>query len=1157
MQNAEAKSMSILDRSFAALTRWDAEKTLWAILLVITLFSRVIGLGDRAMSHDESLHTVYSWQLYDGRGYQHQPMMHGPLKFILNAVAYFMFGVDDWSSRIQVALFGVAMVWLAWFFRRWLGKAGAFVTAVMFAISPALLYYSRYIRDEVMLCALLVLLALCMFRYMASRSTVWLIGTAVTLGFAFLTMEASFIFGGVFGGFLVLALAVQLWAIEWPALVLSKVEGVAGSLAVAASRRTSYRIVLAVALVTLAAGLLAYVFKAKPFDLILLGIGAVTAAILVVLVAISWRMKLRVFVELDLIVLLATLVMPFLAAVVLKALGWQISQFNNPGQITLQMVWQGFAVLLILFVLSALIGWFWLRARWFYAAGLFWAIEILFFTTFLTNGQGVGTGLIGSLGYWIDQQAVMRGGQPWYYFWGLVPLYEYLPLILSLAGTVAWLIWFIKGRYQNASVPAERLPVVPDAELVLSKVEGGVRPKKAAKSAGEPKSAAAARPAEARNPERGDGPIPVFGVQAVFEAFLVVWFLATWVVFTYVGEKMAWHVVYFATSMALLAGLWLGRLIDGLSRPEAWRRGGLWLVVMTPLALLALKAVFPVAGKKPFVDVTISGLSNTVQWLVALAVALALIYLIYDRVVVLGGRQSLRVVSLTLLGLLACTTTATAYRFAFINYDFATEPMVYAHATPDIKLALAQIEEISRKTVGDYSIKVAYDDDSTWPLEWYFRDYPKKAYFGASPSREAVDAPVVVVGDKNISKVRPYLGERYHEFNYRLIWWPRETYKGLSVQRLQEIFRDGKQRGQIWDVIIHRRYATPTSQWDPVHRFSLFVRKDVAAQVWDWGAPAAAAAAAEVKDPYVARIIAATQQIGTTGVAGKGPGQFTSPRAVAVDGQSRIYVADSGNNRVQVFNPDGSFLRQFGSTCKLDTKEGCQGDGRGQFNEPWGIAVDQEGNVYVSDTWNHRVQKFDKDGKFVNQWGVFESTGGELGKPFAFYGPRQVTIGKDGKVYIMDTGNKRVQAFNPDGSFLTQFGGGGVVDGRFDEPTGIAQDSAGNWYIADAWNRRVQKFGADQAYAAQWPIFGWAGNSVVNKPQLAVDQRRTIIYATDPENYRVLAFGADGAARFAFGGYGNDAQSFALPTGIAVGPDGRIYVADGDGHRVMIFPAQQ
>ena len=983
----------------------------------------------------------------------------------------------------------------------------------MLAISPALLYYSRYIRDEVMLCTLLVLLALCMFRYMESRSAGWLIATAATLAFAFLTMEASFIFGGVFGGFLVLALAVQLWVINWPG------GGDQG-------RRTSYRVVLIVAVLALAAGVLCYLFKARPFDVILLGIGAAVALIAVMLVAWSWRMKLRVFPELDLIFLLGTLVLPFLSAVVLKAFGWQISQFNNPGQITLQMVWQGFAVLAILFVLSGVIGWFWLRARWFYAAGFFWAIEVLFFTTFLTNGQGIGTGLIGSLGYWIDQQAVMRGGQPWYYFWGLVPMYEFLPLLLSIGGIIAWFVWLAKGRYRTpAAQPSE------GAE--------GARSKKAA-AGGEAL------------------PTPVFGVQALFEAFLVVWVVGTCVVFTYVGEKMAWHVVYFATSLSFLGGLWFGRLYDGIDWRTVRKGGGFWLMLMTPLFLLALKAIFPVAGKKPFADVTVNGLSNTVQWILALLVALALIYFIYDRVVALGWRQSLRVVTVTLLGILALVTVSASYRFAFINYDYATEPMVYAHATPDIKLAMAQIEEISRKTTGDHSLKVAYDDDSTWPLEWYLRDYPKKAYFGANPSREAVDAPVVIAGDKNLSKVKPYLGDRYYEFPYRLIWWPRETYKGLSIKRLQEILGDPKQRGQIWDTLIHRRYTTPTSQWDPVHRFSLFVRKDVASQVWDWGAPAAAvAAAAEAKDPYVSRIVPAQQQIGTSGTPGKAPGQFTFPRAVTVDGQGKIYVADSGNNRIQVFNPDGSFQRQWGSTCKLDTKEGCQGDGRGQFNEPWGIAVDQEGSVYVSDTWNHRIQKFDKDGKFVNMWGVFESTGGELGKPFAFYGPRQVAVGKDGKIYVMDTGNKRVQVFNPDGSFASQFGGGGVVEGRFDEPTGLAQDAAGNWYVADTWNRRAQKFDQNGNYAAQWQVFGWAGNSVINKPQMAVDQKRNIVYASDPENYRILAFNPDGTPRFALGQYGNDPQSFLLPTGVAVGPDGRLYVADGDAHRIMIFPAQQ
>jgi DNA-binding beta-propeller fold protein YncE len=560
-------------------------------------------------------------------------------------------------------------------------------------------------------------------------------------------------------------------------------------------------------------------------------------------------------------------------------------------------------------------------------------------------------------------------------------------------------------------------------------------------------------------------------------------------------------------------------------------------------------------------------LSNSAQWILGLIVGLALLYLIYGRVVALGRRESLRLTAIILAAILGVFTVAVAFRFAYINYDYAVEPMVYAHATPDIKLTMRQIEEISRKTAGDYALKVAYDDDSTWPLEWYFRDYPNKVYFGASPSREVLDVPVVVVGDKNLEKVKPYLGDRYYEFNYRLIWWPRETYKGLSWERIRDGIRDPKQRGQFWDVVIQRRYSTPTAQWDPVHRFSLFVRKDVAAKVWDWGVPAAAAAAPAAVDLYRGgeRKIAAIKQFGTTGVPGNAPGQFSFPRAVTVDAGGKIYVADTGNHRIQIFNPDGTFLRQFGSLCKLDTHQGCQpapqgaagGEGQGQFNEPWGIAVGKDGSIYVSDTWNHRIQKFDKDGKFVTMWGIFEATGGELGNPNAFYGPRSLTIGQDGNLYVMDTGNKRVQIFTPDGVFVNNFGGGGVVEGRFDEPTGIGQDAAGNWYIADTWNRRIQKFDKSYKYVAQWPIDGWASQSVVNKPALAVDKARNLVYVTDPENYRVIAFNSDGSFRAVFGQYGNDAQSFVLPVGIAVGPDGRVYVADGDAHRIMVFAALQ
>jgi sugar lactone lactonase YvrE len=336
---------------------------------------------------------------------------------------------------------------------------------------------------------------------------------------------------------------------------------------------------------------------------------------------------------------------------------------------------------------------------------------------------------------------------------------------------------------------------------------------------------------------------------------------------------------------------------------------------------------------------------------------------------------------------------------------------------------------------------------------------------------------------------QPYLGDRCRSSTTVSSGGLRRL-KG-HVQRILNGLKNPTTRGEFWDIVLHRRYKDPTSEWDPAHRFSMFVRKDVAAQVWDWGAPVAAAAESGQASAYETgmRDIAATQQLGTIGAAGAEPGQFSFSRAVAVDAQGRIYVADSGNNRIQVFNPDGSFLRQWGSTCRLDSAEGCIGDGRGQFNEPWGIAVGPDGSVYVSDTWNGRVQKFDDQGNFVGMYGQFGSTNGDLGEPTFFYGPRAVVVGQDGNLHIMDTGNKRVVVLSPDLEFVSQYGGGGVTEGRFDEPVGLAQDGEGNWYVADTWNRRIR---SSIQVSASRPVAhrGWSSQSVLNKPGLAVDPQQ-------------------------------------------------------------------
>src|SRR5690606_24690742 len=116
------------------------------------------------------------------------------------------------------------------------------------------------------------------------------------------------------------------------------------------------------------------------------------------------------------------------------------------------------------------------------------------------------------------------------------------------------------------------------------------------------------------------------------------------------------------------------------------------------------------------------------------------------------------------------------------------------------------------------------------------------------------------------------------------------------------------------------------------------------------------------------------------------------------------YVADSRNHRVQKFDADGNLVWTSGTFGTLDTNTA----GAGQFNEPWGVGVGPDGSVYVADTWNHRVQKLDANGQFITMWGRF----GQGESIDAFWGPRAVVVDDRGRVFVSDTGNKRIAVFD-------------------------------------------------------------------------------------------------------------------------------------------------
>jgi sugar lactone lactonase YvrE len=229
----------------------------------------------------------------------------------------------------------------------------------------------------------------------------------------------------------------------------------------------------------------------------------------------------------------------------------------------------------------------------------------------------------------------------------------------------------------------------------------------------------------------------------------------------------------------------------------------------------------------------------------------------------------------------------------------------------------------------------------------------------------------------------------------------------------------------------------------------------------------------------------------------------------------------------------------------------------GTYCEPWAVAASPDGQwIYVADTWNHRIQKLTSDGKAVKAWGTPNYDPVSSG-PTELWGPRGITVDQYGHVLVADTGNKRVIVYDADGNFISQFGGGGIAPGQLEEPVGLALNAEGTLYVADTWNQRIQAFnsnadGTTYSPVNEWTIAGWNGESLDNKPYLAVDQAGNI-FATDPEGYRVLEFDPNGKFLRAWGNYGTGADNFGLASGIAVDGQGRIWVSDSANNRLMRF----
>src|SRR5215216_5631814 len=210
------KTNSWLERPIhPALPAITNEVAIFAGIMLLAVITRFYNLEARVMSHDESLHTYFSWLLYRGQGYQHTPMMHGPWQFHWIALSYFLFGVSDFTARIPAALFSIATVCMVWYWRRYLGRTGAIITALLMVVSPFMLFYGRYVREDVYTGLSVLLMLYAILRYLESGGRKYLYMLTIALVIHFADKETSFIYALQAFAFLAVYFVVQITRKPW------------------------------------------------------------------------------------------------------------------------------------------------------------------------------------------------------------------------------------------------------------------------------------------------------------------------------------------------------------------------------------------------------------------------------------------------------------------------------------------------------------------------------------------------------------------------------------------------------------------------------------------------------------------------------------------------------------------------------------------------------------------------------------------------------------------------------------------------------------------------------------------------------------------------------------------------------------------------------
>jgi DNA-binding beta-propeller fold protein YncE len=266
-------------------------------------------------------------------------------------------------------------------------------------------------------------------------------------------------------------------------------------------------------------------------------------------------------------------------------------------------------------------------------------------------------------------------------------------------------------------------------------------------------------------------------------------------------------------------------------------------------------------------------------------------------------------------------------------------------------------------------------------------------------------------------------------------------------------------------------------------------------------------------------------------------GEFNQPLSKPMDVtkiNEFIYVSDTSNKQVQVFDQSGTSVFKFG---KDGTKEG-------EFKFPYGIAGDHEGNIYVADMYNGNISIFDSDGKFLKYFEMKEKVLKSPGGLRIF----------DKKLYVTDIKANKLFVFNLNGEKVMEIGGAGIEEGKFIAPNAVTVDDDNQIYVTDSGNNRVQVFNKDGKFIKiiNGSLDGKGDSTFLNPRGVAVDSRGNV-YVVNNLAHNISAFDKDGKQLFELGGMGTENDKLYLPNGLFIDERDTLFVTDTVNQRVSVF----